>query len=129
MMDDRVKELLLMGSSARSVGKILDNYENSQMYFIETFPEIDPTAVIAYKKEADTLEILDIAVDPDYRGQGLGSIMIKGMITRNCPAKVVAETDDDAVGFYRKLGFSASPFDSKWGIVRYSLELDCANQP
>jgi ribosomal protein S18 acetylase RimI-like enzyme len=124
-METRIKELLLMGSSASSVDELLEAYSKSDTHFIEVFPEKQPNAVIAYRKEAGIIEILDLAVDPDYRSQGLGSFLIGRMIADHSPAKVTAETDDDAVDFYRKLGFNVVPFQSKWGITRYKMDLEC----
>lgn len=38
---------------------------------------------------------------------------------------IIAETDDDAVGFYKKVGFSVKPLGDKYGagINRYLCEL------
>ena len=57
------------------------------------------------------MEIAGIAVDPAARGQGVGSHMIRQAVRRYRPRHVCAETDDDAVGFYRKNGFSVIGFD------------------
>ena len=58
----------------------------------------------------DSMEIAGIAVDPAARGQGVGSHMIRQAVRRYRPRHVCAETDDDAVGFYRKNGFRAAAF-------------------
>lgn len=51
-------------------------------------------------------EILGIAVHRDLRGCGVGRRMIAAL-----PASVLrAETDDDAVGFYSRCGFTIEPF-------------------
>lgn len=41
------------------------------------------------------------------------------------PDTIIAETDDDAVGFYRKVGFSVLPLGDKYntGINRYLCTL------
>jgi len=124
-MDDRIRELMLLGSSTAGVNRFLDAYEASETHFISVLPEEQPNAVIAYTWDDQVVEILDIAVDPDQRRQGLGSLLIERTIARHRPAKVIAETDDDAVGFYRKLGFDCAPFESKWGNTRYKMCHDC----
>ena len=48
-----------------------------------------------------------IAVSPDRRRQGLGSMMIRWLRATAGFSAVEAETDVDAVGFYRRCGFSA----------------------
>jgi ribosomal protein S18 acetylase RimI-like enzyme len=125
-MKDRVHELLLMGSSPASVDRILKAIETTDSHFLSVFPKHEPNAVIAYREDNAVIEILDIAVDPAFRRQGLGSLLINEMIARHSPERVIAETDDDAVDFYRKLGFHIAPFQSKWGITRYSMDLLCS---
>ena len=60
-MEEWIKELMLMGSSAVSVERFLDPYETSDAHYIAAFPEYDPNVVIAYRKEEEIIEILDAA--------------------------------------------------------------------
>lgn len=124
-MDERIRELLLLGSSEKSVSGILDAYHNGEHHFIAMLPIDVPQAIIAYRIEDNSIEILDIAVEEIFRHRGFGSRLIIEMISRHTPAQVIAETDDDAVVFYQKLGFTTDPFQSKWGIRRYRLHLNC----
>lgn len=124
-MEERILELLLMGSSKKSVTSLLAEHETNNNYFIDTFPTGDPIAVVAYRLVGGIVEILDIVVAPEHRGQGVGSFLINRIIANCSPKKILAETDDDAVGFYRKLGFNIIPFESKWGITRYKMDLTC----
>lgn len=124
-MSDRIRELMLLGSSEASVSNFLAQYEHDTAYCINVFPDNDPVAVIAYRLIDDCAEILDIAVESEHRGKGIGSRLIEQVVKTHSPRKILAETDDDAVGFYRKLGFVTTPFKSKWGTTRYSMELDC----
>ena len=72
------------------------------------------------------IEIIGIAVDGSARKQGIGSYMIEN-IKNACNLKTIyAETDDDAVGFYRKNGFSITAFSEMHGdetFIRYKCEL------
>ena len=54
----------------------------------------------------DVPEIVGIAVDEGCRGRGLGRYMIEEVIAAEGICVLFAQTDDDAVGFYRKCGFS-----------------------
>jgi len=73
----------------------------------------------------DGVVIINIAVDPNIRKHGIG----KAMITALCQKYILtikAETDDDAVEFYRKCGFKTEGFikeydNTKWR--RYKCEL------
>ena len=51
------------------------------------------------------LTILDFAVSEPLRGQGIGTALIRHLQLEYTPSEICAQTDDDAVGFYRKLGF------------------------
>lgn len=62
--------------------------------------------IIVFKVEDNTAEILDIAVIPEYKGNGIGSRLIDYIFTRFAVNKITAETDDDAIGFYKKYGFT-----------------------
>ena len=58
--------------------------------------------VVVFKRlTTSTFEIVSIAVAPAFRGQGIGSKLISFAANTLKCAEVSAETDDDAVGFYR----------------------------
>ncbi len=50
-------------------------------------------------------EILGIAVRKDLRGKGIGKEMVCQVMETEHLKKITAQTDDDAIGFYRKSGF------------------------
>lgn len=67
-----------------------------------------------------------IAVEEHYRKQGIGKVMIQHLINEVLVKIVAAETDDDAVGFYRNTGFVVEDLGEKYeGIKRYKCTLDC----
>jgi ribosomal protein S18 acetylase RimI-like enzyme len=71
------------------------------------------------------LEILGITVDETERNKGIGSFMINEIIDKYHLKTVYAETDKDAVGFYRKNGFSVTEFCKDYNgekVVRYRCE-------
>lgn len=53
----------------------------------------------------DVAEILGISVDTKYRNCRIGSYMIKQIVGIYSLKSLMAETDDEAVEFYRKNGF------------------------
>lgn len=69
-------------------------------------------------------EITNIATDLAYRKQGIASKLID-FATKTLKCKVIkAETDDDAVEFYRKYGFQISSLGEKYsGYIRYLCTL------
>ena len=58
-------------------------------------------------------------VAPDWRSRGLARGLIDALAERMGAEQVVAETDDDAVGFYRRCGFSVEDAPPKFGRPPY----------
>lgn len=52
------------------------------------------------------LEIRHIAVVPEERGKGYGRAMILELLAEKDPRIIVALTDEEAVDFYRNIGFT-----------------------
>lgn len=85
-----------------------------------------PTSVAAYVSRSDGVVLEYIAVAPELRGDGIGRALVDALAGGAEP--VVAETDDDAVGFYRALDFDIgpAPSDRRWpGRRRYR----CVRRP
>jgi len=68
----------------------------------------------------DRVEILNIAVAEQIRGRGIGKAMVVALRDEFL-LPIHAETDDDAVDFYRKVGFYTIAFDkngyNRWNCV------------
>ena len=62
--------------------------------------------IVVFKIKEQTVEILDIAVKPEYQGKGIGSRLIDYIFSKFSINKIIAETDDEAIGFYKKYGFT-----------------------
>lgn len=70
--------------------------------------------------EPENAVLLHLAVDPAIRGQGIGSELIAWVAARYAVKTMTAETDGDAVGFYRKCGFDVTDLGEKYpGTRRY----------
>ena len=81
--------------------------------------------VVVFKRlTTSTFEIVSIAVAPAFRGQGIGSKLISFAANTLKCAEVSAETDDDAVGFYRSYGFDVVSLGEKYPrVTRYLCTL------
>ena len=76
--------------------------------------------------EQKKIEIIGIAVDASVRGKGVASYMINQVVNNYGLLSIYAETDNDAVGFYRNVGFSIVEFSETYGnetVIRYKCEL------
>ncbi|MFC5603179.1 GNAT family N-acetyltransferase [Sporosarcina koreensis] len=73
--------------------------------------------------EYTAYEIKHIAVFPSERGSGMGSEMIDFVCDRHSLHRIIAETDLDAVEFYRNYGFKVSSLGEKYpGVERFLCE-------
>lgn len=77
---------------------------------------------VARLTEARAAVIEGIAVDAARRGQGIGKRLIRELCKRFDLTVLAAETDDDAVAFYRRCGFETAAMTARYGdseCVRY----------
>lgn len=79
--------------------------------------------IVVFRAENSTAEILDIAVKPEYRKHGIGRKLIDFILNQFPVDIIIAETDNDAVGFYKKCGFTVAPAESIDDTERYSCKL------
>jgi len=63
-------------------------------------------AFVAFDADADPVVIEYIAVDERAQGRGLGTALVEAIRDRAGGRAVYAQTDDDAVDFYRRIGFA-----------------------
>lgn len=82
-----------------------------------------PVGVLGYMETSAEATVLHIATAPRLRGIGIGSTLLR-VLRRLIPAglPIVAETDSDAVGFYRSNGFQVASLGEKYpGIERFRV--------
>ena len=75
---------------------------------------------MVFNIDDDTVTINDIAVKTDFREKGIGGKMIRFILDKFSSNNIIAETDDDAVGFYKKFGFEISEIESEFDSKRYN---------
>jgi GNAT superfamily N-acetyltransferase len=77
----------------------------------------------------NTLEIKHLAVDPEERGNGYGRGLILELIALKQPAIIKAETDEDAVDFYRNVGFAIVSLGELYsGVERFQCIYDVEHE-
>ena len=84
--------------------------------------------IVVLKTENDTAEILDIAVKPEYRKHGIGRKLIDFIFNRFPVDTIIAETDDEAVGFYKRYGFAITPTKEVSDTRRYFCKLSAVSK-
>lgn len=119
-----IRELLSYATSIEKVDQAYLKYiesQNQQLFGYENEKEI--VGCIGVEFKTDNCEIVHIAVSPKERGKGIGSKMIKFIYEKYSLSYITAETDKEAVEFYRNLGFKITSLGEKYpGVERFSCE-------
>ncbi len=88
--------------------------------------EGEKAGILVLKEDGSEAEILGIAVRKDQREKGLGKGMIYQVMEAEGLKKISAQTDDDAIGFYRNSGFETERVVIEYpdgSAVRYNCVL------
>lgn len=84
-------------------------------------------AVASRVGAARVAEVCAIGVAPSDRRRGTGRMLLDALGSTPRIDLVVAETDDDAVEFYRACGFVVESLGERYpGVVRYRCSRPCA---
>jgi ribosomal protein S18 acetylase RimI-like enzyme len=105
--------------------EVINNYAHDPRFTL--FGCIDPLdhllAIIGIERTREGISIKHLAVSPATKYLGIGKWMLDELIKETNASYIYAETDDDAVGFYRKFGFKITPIESKYPpMQRYKCE-------
>ena len=75
--------------------------------------------LIVYRLCGNVATVLDIAVRDNMRREGVGMFLMDGLILTSRATEVLAETDEDAVGFFQKYGFRVTDTETIYDCKRY----------
>lgn len=106
-----------------SINKLISSAFN-RIYTCETDGKV--VGVLVIQLAGRNAEIIGIAVSEQFQNQGIGKYMIQRIMEKECLHSLIAQTDDDAVGFYRKCGFIIEDEIKKYPdgiVVRYNCRL------
>jgi len=81
--------------------------------------------ILAVEITEQSAVIRGIAVSETHRCHGIGSVLIRHAMDELALIKITAETDDDAVGFYERFGFTVTACEEIYNDVpcrRYFCE-------
>ncbi|MDR0861725.1 MAG: GNAT family N-acetyltransferase [Oscillospiraceae bacterium] len=128
---DEVRRVLapcLFDESPEGVTKAANRYLTDDARLFYGWVEGGATlGVVGFRVHGDMLEIMHIAVAEERRRQGIGARIIAALHDKyKLPLEL--ETDDDAIDFYRKCGFSATAAQ-KYGVRRWECVLPVAANP
>ena len=121
-----VREFLSFATSEKNVEKEYELYIQSpvrKLYGYDLENEVVGCIGIEFSSPK-RCEIKHIAVSPDYRGVGIGSKMISFTLKKYSLSFMFAETDKDAVDFYKNYGFKVTSLGEKYpGVERFQCIL------
>ena len=115
---------------AKTTQILREYHERSDQPIIGVESNGDLVGFIGFRfQPPDDAVIRHIAVRRDHRGQGIGRQMILYVYNTYGLSVIFAETDHDAVEFYRKVGFTVESLGEKYpGIERFACKLKRPDQ-
>ncbi len=84
--------------------------------------------IVIFRTENGTAEILNIAVKPECRKNGIGKKLVEFILNQFPVDTITAETDNDAVGFYKKCGFTLTQTAAVEDTARYFCKLSAVSK-
>lgn len=116
------------GSSIEHVKEKVMEYRRHESWQLYSWVENGKiVGICGFEVHSDHVEILNIAVDENFRNRGIGSAMVTALQEKYEMA-IKAETDDDAVDFYRKTGFETTAIQ-KYNVRRWTCVLPVPKHP
>lgn len=105
------------------IQKIIQNYKTLNHHLIGCLLNNNLIGVIGFQFIDSKAIIKHISVHSEYRHKKIGKDLIHYAIKYFTITLITAETDDESVGFYKKLGFQCNTFENSYGI-RYHCKLE-----
>jgi len=132
--DEEIVELLelCVFPDPERLERVIADYAGNpelQLYGYESEGEI--VGVIGFRQVEQSADIVieHLAVKPECRGAGFGRGQILEVIEMTKPRLVLAETDEEAVEFYRRIGFEIESLGEKYpGVERFRCTYDTAER-
>ncbi|WP_442604321.1 GNAT family N-acetyltransferase [Paenibacillus sp. KN14-4R] len=127
--EEGIQELLefALGQGADKLKATVEVYRTSRVLELYGCVSEDHlVGIIGCAERPDNqLEITHLAVHPDSRGAGFGRGIILELIEIKQPASLIAETDEEAVDFYRSIGFTIVSLGEKYpGVERFECKYE-----
>ncbi|HJD55365.1 MAG TPA: GNAT family N-acetyltransferase [Rickettsia endosymbiont of Pyrocoelia pectoralis] len=112
--------------TTEKINSILESYKNNNRHLIGCFIKQNLIGIIGVQILPTQSTIRHISVLKTFRSQGIGKQLILYIVDHFALKKIIAETDDSAVEFYRTLGFNCEVFEGKYG-KRYNCVINLNN--
>lgn len=129
LVDPEVRELISYSvfPDPDELEKVINEYQSEPALTLYGYEEENTLIGLigVYDDGDEQLQIKHIAVQPENRLKGYGRGLILELIEHSKPASIKAETDIEAVDFYRSIGFSIFSLGELYpGIERFHCVYD-----
>lgn len=105
--------------TAEKINERIASYQSPDIHIYACVENDVYLGLIVYHLSENTATVLDIAVREDMRGQGVATFLIDSLLHQSNATCVLAETDDDAIGFYQNYGFRVTDIKTVYDCKRY----------
>jgi len=133
----REEELSVVPWSAEQKTDFLRmQFEAQHAYYQEQFPGASYDIVVVNGKSAgrlyvdrrrDEIRIIDIALLPEYRGQGTGSKLLQVVLQEarslEIPVRIHVESNNPAMNLYQRLGFRMIEEQGVYHLLEYGAAI------
>lgn len=126
---DAVKDLLAlcMGADGEMIAQEINSYntEEDSKELFGCFVNGELAGLVGIIRQSEqAVEIRHLAVQAKWQGKGIGRGMITEVSRTAGIETITAETDHEAVGFYRSAGFAITSLGEKYpGVERFACIL------
>lgn len=130
---DRLSDLLAPSigfPTPERVAAVARRYRNDQHWTLYGWEDESGalTGCIGLERQSiREAKVRHLAVAPRARRQRVGSALIAAAIESTSVERLLAETDEDAIGFYERCGFEISRMNSRWHRQRFLCTLDLSS--
>lgn len=110
-------------------------FRAQHIFYQQQFPEADflvieygedPAGRIYIDRRTDEIRLVDIALLPQWRGSGIGSLLLRELMSeaadRSVPLRIHVEKNNPAMSLYRRLGFQAIEDQGVYDLMEWRDE-------
>lgn len=124
LLNDLIREA--MGNPSQDkVQQVILEYKALDHFIVGYFEDLNLIGVIGIIKDDHEAQaiIKHIAILSSHKSQGIGKKLVEDILKRYSLIRLEAITDQNAVNFYQRCGFTCQPFEGKHG-TRYRCYLN-----
>ena len=130
----RIDEMARVDWNAEQQETFLRMQFNAQsQFYIESYPGAEfqvitlndqPIGRLYVHRRADEIRIMDIALLPEFRGQGIGSTLLQNILEQgknlNLPVTIHVEQFNPAIRLYQRMGFQPKEDKGVYLLMEWS---------